>query len=384
MAKPITSIAFSNGIMSVLFSNGQQDDWILAYVVGPVSTIIAPTPTSNVAGEVVSTTRPGLQAASMVLQYPGEDLPRAVVIDIRDVASPVYATAQDLADDITSNIPVGGGGGGTTTDVSSAGGSGISIIESGSGTDTVVLKRAVAGVGIGVYADTDGFRIENEGALEMVPFVIVTSGDIKAAYRYYDEYNSKPRYVQVIPGTTQADSAAASNFLWWITGDSKWHVWGNGGAEYYTSADAVATPDLVTTWVLASGATAPLPTVEPYYGTQQDLDEVLAGRSKCPLVYTAILNQSGTDAPVATGVYNTTGLMATFTYLGPGFYAIAMPGLPIGNRVKCFISNGNIPSFLATVYLDDGETIEILSGNALGVGADDKITNASIQIIIDP
>ena len=103
-----------------------------------------------------------------------------------------------------------------------------------------------------------------------------------------------------------------------------------------------------------------------------------------PKVYTAILNQSGTDAPVATGVYNTTGLMATFTYLGPGYYAIAMPGLPIGNRVKCFISNGNIPSFLAAVYLDDGETIDILSGNTLGVGADDQITNASIQIIIDP
>lgn len=165
MALPITSITFLDGIMTVLHSNGQQDDWNLAYVVGPVSTIIAPTPTSNVAGEVVSTTRPGLQAASMVLQYPGEELPRAVVIDVRDVEDPIYATAQDLADDITSNIPVGGGGGGTTTSVTSVVGPGLSVIETGAGTANVELKRIVAGVGIGVYADTGGLRIENEGSV---------------------------------------------------------------------------------------------------------------------------------------------------------------------------------------------------------------------------
>jgi len=246
-----------------------------------------------------------------------------------------------------------------------------------SGLDRTSADDVYAMMSLGDSRDEVG-----DGSAEMIPFVIINSGDIKAAYRYYDINLTKPRYVQVIPGTTQAASAAASNFLFW-GGDNKWHVWGNGGGEYHTSTDAVATPDLVTTWVLANGAVAPLPTVEPYYGTQQDLDEVLAAR-KAPKVYTAILNQSGTDAPVATGVYNTTGLMATFTYLGPGYYAIAMPGLPIGNRVKCFISNGNIPSFLAAVYLDDGETIDILSGNTLGVGADDQITNASIQIIIDP
>lgn len=167
---------------------------------------------------------------------------------------------------------------------------------------------------------------------KMIPFVVVSSGDIKSAYRYYDEYNSKPRYVQVIPGTTQADSAAASNFLFWkITGDSKWHMWGNGGSEYYTSADDVATPDLVTTWVLADGATAPLPTVAPYYGTQQDaLEQLAVNIGVVPLEYIAKCAQSGTDAPIATILKNTLGVVPVWTreYAG-GYLATSVGAFPV-------------------------------------------------------
>ena len=95
------------------------------------------------------------------------------------------------------------------------------------------------------------------------PYLTVESGDINATYLYYDDYLGKPRYVQVVDGLTQLESFDASNFFWWL-GDNKWHIWGNGGGEYYTSTDDVATPNLATTWVVANGANAPLPIVTLY------------------------------------------------------------------------------------------------------------------------
>ena len=52
-------------------------------------------------------------------------------------------------------------------DVESTAGPGLSIIETGAGTTNVELKRIVAGTGIGVYADTGGIRIENEGTIAL-------------------------------------------------------------------------------------------------------------------------------------------------------------------------------------------------------------------------
>ncbi len=180
-----------------------------------------------------------------------------------------------------------------------------------SGLDRTSADDVYAMMSLGDSRDEVG-----DGSAEMIPFVIINSGDIKAAYRYYDISLTKPRYVQVIPGTTQAASAAASNFLFW-GGDDKWHGWGNGGGEYFTSEDDVATPDLVTTWVLASGAVAPLPTVEPYYGTQQDLDEVLA-QQKGPLVYAGFASQSGTDNPTVTVLRNNLNGTPVWTRNGEG------------------------------------------------------------------
>jgi len=42
-------------------------------------------------------------------------------------------------------------------------------------------------------------------------------------------------------------------------------------------------------------------------------------------VYTALLTQSGTDAPVATVLENTLGINLTFSYLGVGVYTVNNP-----------------------------------------------------------
>ena len=197
-----------------------------------------------------------------------------------------------------------------------------------SGLDRTSADDVYAMMSLGDSRDEVG-----DGSAEMIPFVIINSGDIKAAYRYYDISLTKPRYVQVIPGTTQAASAAASNFLFW-GGDNKWHVWGNGGGEYHTSTDAVATPDLVTTWVLANGAVAPLPTVEPYYGTQQEFDEVLAA------LITTIRNnkfmctlyQEDVEAPYVADIIRQGPILSVvFSYNGIGQYTgVITPSLPTG------------------------------------------------------
>jgi hypothetical protein len=224
---------------------------------------------------------------------------------------------------------------------------------------------------------------------ELTPFVIVNSGDIKSAYRYYDTYNAKPRYVQVIPGTTQAASAAASNFLWWITGDSKWHMWANGGAEYYTSADAVATPDLVTTWVAAVGANAPLPTVELYEGTQQDLDEVLAAR-KAPKVYAGYISQSGTDAPTVVELVNELGGTPVFSYDAPGSYIVTLAGAFPPTKTSQFlglIGPGSEPVGSGAVLImhpQSGDTMIIVSGIIADSTTDDLLSSAYFEIKIYP
>jgi len=193
------------------------------------------------------------------------------------------------------------------------------------GVDYLSLKTVLYKLVDEIAEAGDGGGTVDASGVDVIPFVVVSSGSIKSAYRYYDDYNSKPRYVQVIPGTTQAASAAASNFIRWSTADSEWQLLGNGGTEYYTSTDDVATPDLVTTWVLASGAVAPLPTVDPYYGTQQDLDEVLARRTegldKSHVIFS--MTQLGTSNPTVSVFHNDSPLTIVASRTGIGAYLIA-------------------------------------------------------------
>ena len=105
----IATIAFATGVMTITYANGIIVDIPLSHI-GPVSTVVTEPRTwinNSYNNGVVDTTpedldaRDGSSAALFKDEVTGVDYS----IDIRDVASPVYATAQALADAIEAAIP---------------------------------------------------------------------------------------------------------------------------------------------------------------------------------------------------------------------------------------------------------------------------------------
>ena len=64
-------------------------------------------------------------------------------------------------------------------------------------------------------------------------------------------------------------------------------------------------------------------------------------------VYTALLTQSGTNAPVATVLENTLGDIQ-FGYSSPGHYIISSNGLFLEDLTYCFINNSNDGDFIGS------------------------------------
>jgi hypothetical protein len=62
----------------------------------------------------------------------------------------------------------------------------------------------------------------------------------------------------------------------------------------------------------------------------------LEGMGRPYKVYTALLTQSGTDAPVATVLENTLGGEVTWTYSEPGYYVANSNGLFTYNKTQLF------------------------------------------------
>ena len=67
-------------------------------------------------------------------------------------------------------------------------------------------------------------------------------------------------------------------------------------------------------------------------------------------VYTALLSQSGTDAPVAIVLENTLGDIQ-FGYSSPGQYIISSEGLFLEDLTYCFINNSNDGDFVGSPHL---------------------------------
>lgn len=107
-------------------------------------------------------------------------------------------------------------------------------------------------------------------------------------------------------------------------------------------------------------------------------------------VYTALLDQIGTNAPTATTVLaNTLGETPTFQYNGPGDYAIVTSGKFTFNKTAVFIGpNGNnscnIQYFAGSVT---GDYISLFTFTPLWVMADDLLSGSSpttIEIRVYP
>ena len=92
-----------------------------------------------------------------------------------------------------------------------------------------------------------------------------------------------------------------------------------------------------------------------------------------------LLNQTGTNAPIATEVYNNTGETYTWSYIGQGTYRITGTGSPFAvNKTVVFLNTGQTgSSFLEPLWERISDAIiEVRVGN------NGSITNGSFEVKI--
>ena len=99
------------------------------------------------------------------------------------------------------------------------------------------------------------------------------------------------------------------------------------------------------------------------------------------LPYTSLvqlLTQTGTNAPVATEVYNNTGQTFTWTRQSAGNYTItASSALFTVNKTIVFLNNGSTANVTQVPWNRVGDTIVTLS-----LGTDDRLINGSFEVRI--
>lgn len=126
----------------------------------------------------------------------------------------------------------------------------------------LLVLSAYGGTQTGSVLGPPGFsRISGAGtfgsnqAVALVDMLVsgAGTGAANGTYTLRGTFNAKNFYNLLGSGTDTAVSA-----IHW-TG-TYWEITDTGGTQYYYSTDNVATPNLVTTWILFTGVN-PLPTV---------------------------------------------------------------------------------------------------------------------------
>lgn len=124
----------------------------------------------------------------------------------------------------------------------------------------------------------------------------------------------------------------------------------------------------------------------PKETTTQAIADLGGGGGSSYLVYTALLTQSGTDAPVATVLENTLGGTVVWSYGGAGLYTATLAGVFTANKTAVFISSsdveGNPYSFAAKSQTEDTVSVTIVFTD--GVPSNDVLNNTSIEIRVYP
>jgi hypothetical protein len=103
--------------------------------------------------------------------------------------------------------------------------------------------------------------------------------------------------------------------------------------------------------------------------------------------YVALLTQTGTNAPTATVLENTLGVVPTFEYAGIGDYRILATGLFIQSKTWYNITNTGPNGFggqLVTMEYLSTDRLTINSGTTDGNGANDYLVNCPIEIRVYP
>ena len=110
--------------------------------------------------------------------------------------------------------------------------------------------------------------------------------------------------------------------------------------------------------------------------TMQDIKDSAGPGYK---VYTALLTQAGTAAPVATILKNNTGATFTWARTGGGTYTItASSNVFTSNKTLIFINKGEISStYVYVTWTRTSDTVITISPSG-----DGRITNGSFEILI--
>lgn len=112
-------------------------------------------------------------------------------------------------------------------------------------------------------------------------------------------------------------------------------------------------------------------------------DSVSESGSSSYLVYTALLSQSGTDAPVATVLQNTLGGTVVWARVSDGYYTGTLAGAFPTGRTICFLTNGYLLGFLVGT-VDSSPNVISVSSYVGGTPTDGQMGDASIEIRLYP
>jgi len=167
-----------------------------------------------------------------------------------------------------------------------------------------------------------------------------------------------------------AQAGTAGNFAsgWYV--DVK--VVGTGTV---TITPTTSTIDGAATLVLTQGQTARIQSNGSNYVT--GLQGSLAASGSSYLVYTALLSQSGTDAPVATVIENTLSGAIEWGREDTGVYFGTLVGAFTANKTTVLLTNGG--STYAGGRRSDNSTVGVGTG-----ASDSQLIDATIEIRVYP
>lgn len=113
-----------------------------------------------------------------------------------------------------------------------------------------------------------------------------------------------------------------------------------------------------------------------------DAVNALSGNVTPPRKYVAILNQSGTNAPVATILENTLGFVPVWSYTSTGIYHLTYAGgFPTEAKVAFFIIS-TAWNHQVGIYWNSVNDIECYTATFAGVYANTKLDDNTVEIRI--
>jgi len=127
--------------------------------------------------------------------------------------------------------------------------------------------------------------------------------------------------------------------------------------------------------------------VKHYFSKINEIIDYLNGTSGngSYRVYTALLTQTGTDAPIATVLKNTLGADITWSYAGQGTYNGTLSGVFIEDKTFLTINKSRQGGRQFSLYRNDDNEIEVVTEIFDGLtpiftATDDILVKTSIEI----